>query len=120
MKVHLETGIHLVIILGTLLMLAGIVAIRHTIAGGLPEALPRLATYAATIGTTIGLATVILDGVGAKVLADQMGRRGCRGARGGAGRGVGQRDQQLRAGGPVQHVVRRRPVHPGRPRHRAR
>jgi hypothetical protein len=65
------TAIHLVIILGTLLMLAGIVAIRHTIKGGLPEALARLATYAATIGTTLGLATVILDGVAAKQLADQ-------------------------------------------------
>jgi hypothetical protein len=65
------TGIHLLIILGTLLMLAGIVAIRYTIQGGLPEALARLATYAATVGTTLGLATVILDGVGAKQLADQ-------------------------------------------------
>lgn len=65
------TGIHLLIILGTLLMLGGIVAIRHTIEGGLPEALARLATYAGTIGTTLGLATVILDGVAAKQLADQ-------------------------------------------------
>ncbi len=65
------TGIHLLIILGTLLMLGGIVAIRHTIQDGLPEALARLATYAATIGTTLGLATIILDGVAAKQLADQ-------------------------------------------------
>jgi hypothetical protein len=65
------TGIHLLIVLGTLLMLGGIVAIRHTIQGGLPEALAQLATYAATIGTTLGLATVILDGVAAKQLADQ-------------------------------------------------
>jgi Domain of unknown function (DUF4386) len=65
------TEIHLLIILGTLLMLGGIVAIGHTIRDGLPEALARLATYAATIGTTLGMATVILDGVGAKQLADQ-------------------------------------------------
>ena len=65
------TLIHLVIALGTLLMLAGLVAIRHSIQGGLPEALARLGAYAGTVGVTIGLITVILDGVAAKQLADQ-------------------------------------------------
>jgi hypothetical protein len=65
------TLIHLIIILGTLLMLAGLIAIRHSIEGGLPEALALLGVYAATIGVTLGLITVILDGVGAKQLADQ-------------------------------------------------
>lgn len=65
------TLIHLIIILGIILMLAGLIAIRHTIEGGLPEALARLGVYAATVGVTIGLITVILDGVAAKTLADQ-------------------------------------------------
>jgi Domain of unknown function (DUF4386) len=65
------TLIHLIIILGTILMLAGLIAIRHSIEGGLPEALARLAVYAGTIGVTVGVITVILDGVAAKQLADQ-------------------------------------------------
>jgi hypothetical protein len=65
------TLIHLIILLGVILMLAGLVAIRHTIKGGLPEALARLGIYAGTIGVTIGLITLILDGVAAKTLADQ-------------------------------------------------
>ncbi len=65
------TLIHLVIVLGIILMLAGLVAIRHSIKGGLPEALAQLGVYAATIGATVGLITVILDGVAAKQLADQ-------------------------------------------------
>lgn len=54
-----------------ILMLAGLIAIRHSIEAGLPEALARLGVYAATIGVTVGLITVILDGVAAKQLADQ-------------------------------------------------
>lgn len=65
------TAIHLVIVLGTLLILGGLVAIRHTIDGGPSEALARLGTHAAVVGTTIGLVTVILDGVAAKQLANQ-------------------------------------------------
>lgn len=65
------TLVHLIIILGTILMLAGLIAIRHSIANGLPEALARLGVYAGTIGTTVGIVTVILDGVAAKTLADQ-------------------------------------------------
>jgi hypothetical protein len=65
------TLIHLIILLGTILMLGGLIAIRHSIEGGLPEALARLGVYAATVGVTVGLITVILDGVAAKQLADQ-------------------------------------------------
>jgi hypothetical protein len=63
--------IHMIILFGTILMLAGLVAIRHAIDGGLPEALARLGVYAGTIGVTVGMITVILDGVAAKTLADQ-------------------------------------------------
>jgi hypothetical protein len=65
------TLIHVVIALGVILMFLGLVAIAHMIDGGVGEALARLGIYAATIGTALGLATVILDGVGAKQLADQ-------------------------------------------------
>lgn len=65
------TLIHLIITFGVLLMLAGLIAIRHSIQGGLPEALARLGVYAATVGVTVGLITVILDGIAAKQLADQ-------------------------------------------------
>jgi hypothetical protein len=62
---------HIVIVVGIILMLAGLVGIRHSIDGGIAEALARLGIHAATIGVTIGLVTVVLDGVGAKQLADQ-------------------------------------------------
>jgi hypothetical protein len=65
------TLIHLIIILGIILMLAGLIAIRHSIEGGLAETLARLGVYAGTIGVTVGIITVILDGVAAKTLADQ-------------------------------------------------
>lgn len=65
------TVIHLVIIAGTLLMLGGLLAVRRTItADERADALAGLAMYAATIGTTIGVVTVVLDGVAAKRLAD--------------------------------------------------
>src|SRR5829696_3587288 len=70
-KSNAWTLIHVVIALGVILMFLGLVAIAHTINGGVGEALARLGAYAATIGTALGLATVILDGVGAKQLADQ-------------------------------------------------
>jgi hypothetical protein len=65
------TLIHVVIILGLILMFLGLVAIGYSIEGGVAEALARLGVYAAAVGTTLGIATVILDGVGAKQLADQ-------------------------------------------------
>lgn len=65
------TLIHVVIIIGTICMLGGLIAVRHSISGGVAEALARLGTYAGTIGVTVGIVTVVLDGVGAKQLADQ-------------------------------------------------
>ena len=65
------TLIHVVIAVGIILMLAGLVGIRHSIDGGIAEALARLGLHVGTIGVTIGLVTVVLDGVGAKQLADQ-------------------------------------------------
>jgi hypothetical protein len=66
----LWTLIHLIIMLGTLLMLGGLVAVRRSIGGDLPEALADLGLRVATIGVTVGLITVVLDGVAAKQLAD--------------------------------------------------
>jgi hypothetical protein len=65
------TLIHVVIVIGIILMLAGLIGIRHSIDGGIAEGLARLAVSAATVGVTIGIVTVILDGVSAKQLADQ-------------------------------------------------
>jgi len=65
------TLIHIVIILSLILMFFGLVAIGYSIEGGVAEALARLGVFAAAVGTTLGIATVILDGVGAKQLADQ-------------------------------------------------
>jgi hypothetical protein len=65
------TLIHMVIVIGIICMFGGLVGIRHSISGGVAEALARFGTYAATVGVTLGLVTVILDGVGAKQLADQ-------------------------------------------------
>lgn len=65
------TLIHVVIIFGIILMLGGIIAVRHSIEGGAAEALARWGVYAGTVGVTLGIATVVLDGVGAKQLADQ-------------------------------------------------
>jgi len=64
------TLIHVVIVIGIILMLGGIVAIRYSIEGGPAEAFARLGAYAATIGATVGVMTLILDGVAAKQLAD--------------------------------------------------
>jgi hypothetical protein len=65
------TLIHVVIVLGVILMFLGLIAIGQSISGGVAEALARLGVYAAAVGTALGLATLILDGVGAKQLADQ-------------------------------------------------
>lgn len=66
------TLIHVVIVFGLIMMLAGLLGIRHSLAsGGLTGALTRLGMYAATLGTTLGIITVTLDGVAAKQLADQ-------------------------------------------------
>ena len=66
------TLIHLVLVLGLILMLAGLLGLRYSIEKtGLAAALTHLGMYAATVGATLGVATVILDGVAAKQLADQ-------------------------------------------------
>jgi len=68
----LWTPIHLLIVLGIILMPVGLLAVRHSIAGnGLTDALTRVGVYAVTVGATVGVITVILDGVAAKQLADQ-------------------------------------------------
>ncbi|MGH8913702.1 MAG: DUF4386 family protein [Acidimicrobiia bacterium] len=64
------TLIHVIILVGIVLMLIGIVAFRHSIEGGRAEALARLGAVTGTIGATIGLITIVLDGVAAKQLAD--------------------------------------------------
>jgi hypothetical protein len=60
---------HLVILLGLILMLGGLVAIAHSIQGGLPGALARLGQVAAVAGVTVGLVLLVVDGVAAKHLA---------------------------------------------------
>jgi hypothetical protein len=63
--------VHLVIVLGIFLMLGGLVAVSHSIRGGLPGALARFGLFAAVAGVTIGLVLVILDGVAARQLAQE-------------------------------------------------
>jgi hypothetical protein len=65
------TPVHLAIVLGIFLMLGGLVAIYHSIGGGLPGALARFGLFAAVAGATIGLILVILDGVAARQLAQE-------------------------------------------------
>ncbi len=60
---------HLVLLLGLILMLAGLVAIGRSITGGLPGALAQLGSLAAVGGVTVGLVLLIIDGVAAKHLA---------------------------------------------------
>jgi hypothetical protein len=68
------TPVHLTIVLGIFLMLGGLVAVHHSIRGGLPGALARFGLLAAVAGTTIGLVLVILDGVAARQLAQEWAR----------------------------------------------
>jgi hypothetical protein len=63
--------VHLAIVLGIALMLGGLVAVYHSIGGGLPGALARFGLFAAVAGATIGLVLVILDGVAARQLAQE-------------------------------------------------
>jgi hypothetical protein len=60
---------HLVILLGLILMLAGLVAIARSIRGGLPGALAQLGSITAVGGATVGLLLLSIDGVAAKHLA---------------------------------------------------
>jgi Domain of unknown function (DUF4386) len=63
--------VHLAIVVGILLMLGGLVALYHSIRGGLADALARLGLFASVVGVTIGLILVILDGVAAPQLAQE-------------------------------------------------
>src|SRR6266542_1357557 len=64
-------AIHLVILFGIILMLGGLVAIYHSIRGGIAGALARFGLFAAVVGATVGLVLVILDGVAARQLAQE-------------------------------------------------
>jgi hypothetical protein len=63
--------VHLAIVVGILLMLGGLVALHHSIHGGVAGTLARFGLFAAVSGVTIGLALVILDGVAAYQLAQE-------------------------------------------------
>jgi hypothetical protein len=63
--------VHLTIVLGIALMLGGLVAIYHSIRGGIAGALARFGLFAAVAGATIGLVLVILDGVAARQHAQE-------------------------------------------------
>src|SRR5262245_22098988 len=65
------TAIHLVIIAGIALMLGGLLAIYLSIGTEPARSYAHLGWAAAIVGVAIGLILVILDGVGAKQLADQ-------------------------------------------------
>jgi Domain of unknown function (DUF4386) len=65
------TAIHLVIIIGVMGMLVGLIGLRHALpTSGFVGAMTRYGVVAAIIGTVFGIATVILDGVTAKQLAE--------------------------------------------------
>lgn len=63
--------IHFGIVVGIVLMFGGLIALYHSIRGGLAGALARLGLFTATVGIAIGLVLLILDGVAAKQLADE-------------------------------------------------
>lgn len=63
--------VHVVIVFGIVLMLGGLVALYHSIRGGVAGALARFGLFAAVVGVTIGLVLVILDGVAAPQLAEE-------------------------------------------------
>ena len=62
--------VHLVIVVGLILMLAGLVTISRSIQGGVAGTLAQLGFVAAVAGVTVGVVLVIVDGVAAKHLAD--------------------------------------------------
>ncbi|MBA3729061.1 MAG: DUF4386 family protein [Actinobacteria bacterium] len=74
-RVIAESGtwvpIHLAIVIGIALMLGGLIAIHHSIRGGVAGALARFGLFAAVAGITVGLLLVILDGVAARQLAEE-------------------------------------------------
>jgi hypothetical protein len=64
-------GIHMTIVIGIILMLGGLVAIYHSIRGGVPEVLARFGLFFGVGGITVGLVLVTLDGVAAPQLAEE-------------------------------------------------
>jgi hypothetical protein len=62
--------IHLGIVLGLILMLGGLVAVHHSIRGGIAGALARFGFVAAIVGVGVGLLLVALDGFALKQLAE--------------------------------------------------
>jgi hypothetical protein len=64
-------AIHLAIVVGIVLMLGGLVALRHAIREGAAGVFARFGMVAAIAGATIGLILVILDGVAARQLAQE-------------------------------------------------
>ncbi len=66
--------VHVVIVLGIIIMLGGLVALYHSIKGGLAGALARFGLFAALAGTTLGVILVTLDGIAAKQLAEEWAR----------------------------------------------
>lgn len=62
---------HTAIVIGIMLMLGGLVAIRHSIRGGMAEALARFGLAAGVAGVAVGLMLVTLDGVAAPQLAEE-------------------------------------------------
>jgi hypothetical protein len=63
--------VHLAIVFGIVLMLFGLMALYHSIPGGIAAALARFGLFAAVAGATIGMVLVILDGVAARQLAQE-------------------------------------------------
>jgi hypothetical protein len=63
--------VHLAIVVGIVLMLGGLVALRSSIQGGTAGALARYGLVAAVVGAAVGLVLVILDGVAARQLAQE-------------------------------------------------
>jgi hypothetical protein len=64
-------AVHVAIVIGIMLMLGGLVGIRHSISGGIAEVLARLGLVAGIAGITVGLILVALDGVAAPQLAEE-------------------------------------------------
>jgi hypothetical protein len=64
-------SLHLIIVVGIFLMLLGMYALFRSITGTLPRVLAEFGMLAAVVGVTIGLVLVIMDGVGARQLAEE-------------------------------------------------
>lgn len=63
--------IHFAIVIGIALMLGALIAIHHSIRGGVAGVLARFGLFAGVAGVTVGVILVILDGVAAPQLAEE-------------------------------------------------